>query len=100
MSEPKFVDGLFVNQPHERAPSFVKCGISFKPDEFIDWLRKQEPNEKGYVRLQVKEGKSGKWYASVDDYKPGEKKAEKPATKVTGKVRQEESDFVDDDIPF
>lgn len=93
MSDTKFVDGLFVNPPHEKAPDFVKMSLSIKPAEFTAWLEAQEPNEKGYVRLQVKSGKSGKWYASVDDYKPSDKKAEKP--KEGGK-----KEFVESDIPF
>ncbi len=94
MSEKEFVKGLFVNPPHERAPDFVKCGISFRPAEFIEWLQAQTPNDKGYVRPQVKEGKSGKWYAEVDSWKPDAKKPDKKPEP------RETAEFVDDDIPF
>lgn len=92
MTDTKFVDGLFVNAPRENAPDFVKMSMAFKPAEFIKWLEEQDPNDKGYVRLQVKVSKSGKWYAEKDNWKPTDKKAEpeKPTKKP----------FKDDEIPF
>lgn len=93
----KFVTGLFVNPPHEKAPDFVKMSLSIKPAEFAEWLKAQEPSDKGYIRIQVKEGKSGKWYAELDTWKPkGGEPSDKPA-------KPERPAFVDDsldDLPF
>lgn len=71
-NETEFVDGLIVKAPRDGAPDFVKASISMKRQELIDWLsaRKEE-----WVNLDVKEARSGKWYAAVNDYKP---KGEKP----------------------
>lgn len=101
MSDNKFVTGLFVNPPHEKAPDFVKASISIKPAEFIAWLQAQEPNDKGYVRLQFKESREGKWYAALDDYKPADKKAEHNQAKADGYAKEPaQGGFVDDEIPF
>lgn len=92
--EVEFADGLFVNKPRDNAPDFVKADISINAREFYKWLGEKgktlEGDEK-YIRFQVKEGKSGKWYASVDNWKP--------------KAAKEESFGFDDDsesedVPF
>lgn len=99
MSDIKFVTGLYVNPPHEKAPDFVKAGISIKPQEFIGWLKEQAPNDKGYVRLQVKESRDGKWYASVDTYvKTDSPRKTPPAQPPAG--GENGGGFKDDDIPF
>lgn len=90
MSDVKFVTGLFVNPPHEKAPDFVKAAISIRPKEFAACLAEQEPNDKGYVRLQVKSSRDGKWYAAVDNWRP------------EGKLGKPKGDDFnpDKDIPF
>ena len=63
----KFVDGLFIKAPRPNAPDFVKGSISIKREELISWLSHQADE---WVNLDVKEGKSGKWYAQINDWKP------------------------------
>ena len=92
MSEKKeveFVDGLIVKAPHDKTPDFVKCGISIKRENLINWLQSKQGD---WINLQVKVGKSGKWYAEVDNWKPENK----------GETRSASSpdDFVDSDLPF
>ena len=89
MSDPEFIDGLFVKKPHERAPDFVKCGISIKRKELGNWLRGKEDE---WINIQVKESKGGKWYAEIDNWKP--EKKDTPDEKKGG------DDFVDSKIPF
>lgn len=84
MSEKEFVPGLFPKPPHEKAPDFVKASISIKRKDLGNWLRQREDD---WITIDVKESKSGKWYAEVNDWKP-----EKQAAKT--------DDFKDDDIPF
>ena len=84
MSDTKFIEGIYFNQPHEKAPDFVKLNLAFERDKLIAWLKDQP--EKFYA--QVKESKKGSWYASIDDYKKPEK-TEKP-----------EPIGNDDDLPF
>ena len=63
----KFVDGFFVKAPRAGAPDFVKGSVSLKREEFMRWVSSQEGE---LINLDVKEGKSGKWYAQVNDWKP------------------------------
>lgn len=78
MSDKQFVNGLIVKPPRDNAPSFVKCAISIRREELIDWLGKQDGE---WVNLDVKESKGGKWYAEVNQWKPegkGQAKAARP----------------------
>jgi len=94
MSDVKFIDGMFVNPPHEKSPDFVKAGISIRREQFIEWLNKQTPNEKGYIRIQVKESREGKFYAALDDWKPTGRGDNAQASAPA------KAEFVDDMIPF
>jgi hypothetical protein len=89
-TETEFAEGLIVKAPREGAPDFVKAAISIKREEFISWLSSRDGE---WVNLDVKEAKSGKWYAAVNAYKPKEAKPAKPAARVP-------SSFADDDVPF
>jgi hypothetical protein len=75
--EIEFVDGLIVKAPHSNAPSFVKASIAIKVEDLGKWLRaKYQAGEKEWINIDVKEAKSGKWYAAVSTYKPKDKKKE------------------------
>ena len=63
----EFIDGLFAKAPHPNAPDFVKAKISIKREELINWLNNRSDE---WVNIDVKEGRTGKWYASVDNWKP------------------------------
>jgi hypothetical protein len=90
-TETEFAAGLIVKAPRDGAPDFVKAAISIKRDEFLAWLSERDGE---WVNLDVKEAKSGKWYAAVNAYKP---KEGKPAAKPSARVP---SSFADDDVPF
>ena len=64
-----FIQGLYINEPHEKAPDFVRCTMSIQRDRFRAWLDEQEASDKGYIRIQVNESKDGKLYAKLDTYK-------------------------------
>lgn len=69
MSENKFIDGLFVNTPHPKAPDFVKGSIAIHKDRFTEWLQNEQANEKGYIKIDILGKKDGSgWYAKVNDY--------------------------------
>ena len=73
--EIEFVEGLFVKAPHPKAPDFVKAQISIKVEDLGKWLRakyKESLANEGWINLDVKESKGGKWYAAVSNYKPKE----------------------------
>ena len=88
MSEVEFPSGLMVKKPNDQAPDFVKCGISIKRRELIDWLNSRQGE---WINLQVKESREGKWYASVDNWKP-----QSQAEQAKAAIREPGSD---DDAP-
>jgi hypothetical protein len=98
--EIEFVDGLIVKAPNPKAPDFVKASISIKVEDLGKWLRAKYKAGDEWVNIDVKEAKSGKWYAAVSNFKPKAQEPERPevtrnATKTGGKF-----DDMDDDIPF
>lgn len=92
----EFVNGLIVKAPHEKAPDFVKANISIKVADLGLWLREKHKAGEEWVNVDVKEAKSGKWYASVSTFKP---KEGKPEAKAAPKKAAGFEDM-DDDIPF
>ena len=87
--EIEFVDGLIVKAPNPKAPDFVKASISIKVEDLGKWLRAKYMAGDEWVNIDVKEAKSGKWYAAVSNFKP--KAKEEPKSKF---------DDMADDIPF
>ena len=67
MAEQTFINGMIVKR-NPNAPDFVKCSLSFKVDEFIEFA-KQHGND-GWLNADVKESKNSKLYASLNDWKP------------------------------
>lgn len=63
-----FANGIFFNEKRENAPDFVLGGIDIKPNDLIEWLNTQTPNQKGYVKLDILKSKAGKPYIAVNDY--------------------------------
>jgi hypothetical protein len=75
MSEEKnFVDGLLVKLPDDNAPDFVKLKLSIKLDEFGPWVSAQKANDPKieWLNIEIKEGRSGKWYAERNMWKPSD----------------------------
>lgn len=68
-----FADGIFFTrravlvEKRPKLPEFIKGSLSFKVDEAVAFL-KQHKNEAGYVNLDLKEAKSGKWYLSLNSF--------------------------------
>ena len=71
--EIEFVDGLIVKAPHPKAPDFVKASIAIKVEDLGKWLREKYKAGDEWINIDVKEAKSGKWYAAVSNFKPKEK---------------------------
>ena len=97
MSDIKFIDGLIVKAPHDRAPDFVKAKLSIKRQELIAWLEDQDGD---WINADVKVSRGGKWYVAVDDWKPelaGYRNPTEPERR--GPPVEPPADF-DDDLPF
>ena len=63
----EFIDGLFAKAPHPHAPDFVRAKISIKREELLSWLSGRGDE---WINIDVKEARSGKWYAAVDNWQP------------------------------
>ncbi|NCF33390.1 MAG: hypothetical protein GWP50_07445 [Proteobacteria bacterium] len=94
----EFIDGFFAKAPHPNAPDFVKAKISLKREELLSWLSSRNDE---WINIDVKEARSGKWYAAVDNWQPNAAAPppEPLATAGTPQPAIPEEDF-DDDIPF
>ena len=96
MNTKEFVDGLIVKAPKETAPDFVKANLSIKRQELVNWLSGKQDE---WINLDVKEGKTGKWYAEVNTWKP---------TQATIEAKNHDANYTlttdntmtTDDIPF
>lgn len=93
MSKAKvYPKGLFINEPNEGAPDFVKGRISIKVVDLVAFLNENK-NEAGYVNLDLLQGDKG-LYSTLNDWKPSSPKTESPTFKP---VATQDSD---DGLPF
>ena len=94
MDDKVFVDGMMAKQPDDGAPDFVKLKLSLKLDEFGAWVAAQKKADPSieWLNIEVKEGRSGKWYAERNMWKPStDQPARKPANQAP---------VPNDDIPW
>jgi len=97
MADTVFIKGMIVKKPSEKAPDFIKANISFKVDEIVQFL--QEHAKNGWVNVQVKESKGGKYYAQVDTWE--RKTTEAEDREYDRKADAEGSEEITpDDIPY
>ena len=96
MSDKEFADGLNVEPPREGAPDFVKGRISIKRKNLGNWLRGKDEE---WINLDIKVGKSGKWYAEVNNWKPKKNQPTQDSNLGMSHRDQSSNDF-DDDITF
>lgn len=83
MADKLFARGIFAREPHEKAPEFVKCELSFKVEDATAWLEEHANNE-GWVKVTVKaSGKTGAWYCEKNAFVPQKQEApEDPAPSI------------------
>ena len=106
MSDKTFAAG-FIAKRSEKAPDWVACSLSIKVDEALPFLI--EYQREGWVNLQVKQAKSGKFYVELDTWQPTQGEAAKTGmamARESAGMRQTVNNlapdpkFPDDDIPF
>jgi len=92
MSNVEFINGLIAKAPHENAPDFVKCNLSIKRVDLINYLNSKHDD---WLNVDIKVSKDGqKWYASLNEWKPnqgGTTNHPDPVSQGSG---------FDEDIPF
>ena len=106
----EFIDGFFAKAPHENAPEFVKAKVNIKREELLSWLTSRSDE---WISVDIKEARSGKWYASVDNWQPnGGGEAQPQAAAPPPFFADEDGldtipfddgpapDFDDDSVPF
>ena len=67
-NETKFVNGLRVFKPHEKAPDFVKLNFLADAQELADWLLANK-DEEGKVRFDLLKSQKENLYLKLNDYK-------------------------------
>jgi hypothetical protein len=95
-----FSEGMIVKR-NDKAPDFVTCNLSFKVEEFINFLRTHEKS--GWVNLTVKKGREGKYYSELDTWEKAEGSTPaKPEVKAEAPKPAEpvQDPFNEDDLPF
>lgn len=73
MEESVFVEGLYLNKVHEKAPAFIITNQSIHVEKLMAWLEanKLRVDEKGYIKIQGLESKDKtKRYFKVDKWVP------------------------------
>ena len=101
MSDKVYASGLFAKKPNPKAPKFVIGTLSFKVADFVFFLKEHE-NEKGYVNVQLLDGKDDRLNAVLDTWKPDPNKQSKPkeATHPKPDETPKPSQESDNDDPF
>ena len=95
-NDVEFIDGFFAKAPHEKAPEFVKAKVNIKREELLQWLSNKTDE---WISVDIKEGRSGKWYASVDNWKPQENAPATSADSEPSWVMEDDSDDIPFDLP-
>ena len=67
-NETKFVNGLRVFMPHEKAPDFVKLNFLADAQELADWLLANK-DEEGKIKFDLLKSQKGNLYLKHNDYK-------------------------------
>lgn len=100
-NDNEFINGLIVKAPNEKAPEYVKARLSIKREELIGWLQTKSDE---WVNADIKVSQNGKWYASVDNWKPNTEaqRQDRPQRAAPAKPASFDDGFSDDirDIPF
>jgi hypothetical protein len=99
-NEIEFVDGLIAKAPRDGAPDFIKAALSIRREALIAWLQARDGE---WVNVDVKEARSGKWYCSVDAWKPKEKQEgqrQERAPSQQNATAPAGDDPYGDDVPF
>ena len=97
-NDVEFIDGFFAKAPHENAPEFVKAKVNIKREELLQWLTNKTDE---WISVDIKEGRSGKWYASVDNWKPEESASTRDTEGESEPswVQEDNSDSIPFDLP-
>ena len=69
MADKIFVEGMYFEKPNDKAPEFVKGKISVNALRFYNFMEKHK-NGGGYVNIDLKKSREGKYYLELNTYQP------------------------------
>lgn len=104
-SETIFADG-FIFKKRDNAPDFVVGQLSIAVEDAIQFIGQHEKN--GWVNLDIKQSRAGKYYIELNQFVPKNQQAEKP-TRARAAAQEaparsyskpEVDDYQGDDEPF
>lgn len=98
MEEPKFITGLFTKRS-EKAPDFLLASLSFKTEQFIEWL-KSHTNQAGYCNIDVLKSKDGGVYSKHNDWQPSGDREQFVRNNGTVAVETRDEELEISQIPF
>ena len=75
METKQFAKG-FIFKRNEKAPEWAIGKLSLKQDEAIEFINNFSKN--GWLNLEVKKSKEGKFYIELDTFEPKEKENDLP----------------------
>lgn len=90
-----FIDGMMWQDPHPRAPDFIKGKISVKLNQFFRFAE-QHQDSRGFVQIDVKQAKNGNIYLALNEYDSKAPRASEGQIEAQAVEVQEE----DSEIPF
>lgn len=93
-----FANGIYFKEPSENAPDWVIGGISFKADEAIQFI-KENTNDGGWVKTNIKRSQSGKTYIELDTWAPKQQN-DQPQTQETPVAAEPAQSTSGDALPF
>jgi len=102
MSDNIYPKGMYVKEPRQGAPEFVKGSISIKVADLHEWLNTNQglANDAGYINFDILSGKDG-WYTKVNTYKPKSEMSSTPPKKEYYSKDGGEDTFVPvEEVPF
>ena len=85
-NETIFADG-FIFKRKENAPEFVVGSQSIKVEEAIAFLQANQKN--GWVNLDIKQSKGGKYYCQLDTWQPKPKSEKQDVMEVVSEKSDE-----------
>jgi hypothetical protein len=91
-----FANG-FIFKRNDNAPDFVVGKLSIKAQDAIMFINQH--NKKGWLNLDIKKSKEGKFYMELDTYEVKESNESNPEVKKRV-VKKEDKITISEDLPF
>jgi|DEB0MinimDraft_10_1074344.scaffolds.fasta_scaffold91116_2 hypothetical protein len=99
MADEKIFAEGFIARKNEGAPEWVIANLGININEAIPFLQKHA-DERGWVNIDVLEGRSGKPYAALNTYKPKKDGGTGEAKNKTESTPMPIPGSDDDELPF